>query len=441
MEDLQNSFRGLVQAVLPSVVRIDVVEVTTQNQDGPQTNPFFEFFFGRPEGDSTNPQEYRAEGLGSGVIVRRDGQTVFVLTNAHVIGDATEISITLDDQREYMAELVGKDARKDLALVSFDTSDQDIVVARLGNSDELYVGDWVLAMGSPFGFQSTVTAGIISALNRTGGPGGNISDFIQTDAAINRGNSGGALVNLQGEVIGINTWITTQSGGSVGLGFAIPINNVKRAIEDFIATGEVQYGWLGVSIGSVDREIQQSLGLESGRGALVNSVYKNSPAGRAGLLPGDIIVRVGNRGVNSSDDVVLRVGELPVNESADLQVLRNRQLITLPVEIVSRESEDAIAGQSQDLWTGASVYPVTKDLRRELNLAENDTGVLVTQVIRRSPAAIAGMQDRDRIIRVNGQSVTNLQEYYLALNSRLTGDIEFSYVRDGVELKITIVKN
>jgi len=196
-----------------------------------------------------------------------------------------------------------------------------------------------------------------------------------------------------------------------------------------------------VSIGSVDREVQQSLGLEDGRGALVNSVYQNSPAGRAGILPGDVIIRVGNRPVNSSDDVVLRVGELPVNETADVQVLRNRQTITLPVEIVSRESEDTIAGQSQDLWTGASVYPLTQDLRRELDLADSDTGILVTQVVRRSPAAIAGMQNGDRIVQVNGQSVTNLREYYLALNSRLTGDIEFSYVRDGVELKITIVKN
>ena len=440
LENLQNSFRGLVQAVLPSVVRIDVVEVTTRNQDGPQTNPFFEFFFGRPEGNQS-PREFRAEGLGSGVIVRRDGNKVFVLTNAHVIGTATEIRVTLDDQREFMATLVGRDDRKDLALVSFETTDQDIVIARLGDSDSLHVGDWVLAMGTPFGFQSTVTAGIISALNRTGGPGGNISDFIQTDAAINRGNSGGALVNLQGEVIGINTWITTQTGGSVGLGFAVPINNARRAIDDFINFGTVQYGWLGVSITSVDRTVQESMGLDTNRGALVNSVYRSSPGGRGGVLPGDFITHVNGRRITSSEDLVLRIGELPVGRNAELTLIRDGRSIDVTVDIVTRESEDQIAGQAQDLWTGASVFPITDRIRTDQNLGPNDQGVMVTQVVRRSPAAIAGMQSGDRIISVNGNRVTTLAEYFRALNSRSTGDIEFRFVRDGVELMITIVKN
>lgn len=438
LEELQNSFRGLAQSVLPGVVKIDVVEIGTQPEGGQQDNPFFEFFFGQPEGNEG--REFRSEGLGSGVIVRRDGNVVYVLTNAHVIGDATEITVTLDDGRQYSADLVGRDERKDLALVSFETQDQDIVVVRLGDSDTLQVGDWVLAMGSPYGFQSTVTAGIISALHRTGGPGGNISDFIQTDAAINRGNSGGALVNLNGEVIGINTWITTQTGGSVGLGFAIPINNVKRAIDDFIDEGVVRYGWLGVSINSVDLSVQESLGLDTNRGALVNSVYQSSPAGRGGLLPGDFITQINGRPVRSSDDVVLRVGELPVDESADFTLIRNGSTITIPVTIVSRESEDQIAGQAQDLWTGASIIPLDDSVRSQLEIDDSVEGVVTGQVVRRSPAAIAGLQSGDVITAVNGQSVQDMKGYFSALNSRLSGDIEFQFLRQGVELKITIVR-
>lgn len=439
LENLQNSFRGLVQTVLPAVVKIDVVEVGTRNATPGQNNPFFEFFFGQPEGNQ-DQQPYRSEGLGSGVIVHRDGDRVYILTNGHVIGDATEIQVTLHDGREYSADLVGKDSRLDLALVVIRTNEQDIVIARLGDSDSLQVGDWVLAMGSPFGFQSTVTAGIVSALNRTGGPGNNISNFIQTDASINRGNSGGALVNLNGEVIGINTWITTQTGGSVGLGFAIPVNNVKGAIDDFINNGKISYGWLGVSIQSVSRETQTSMGLPTNQGALVTSVYMSSPAGRGGILPGDFITEINGKKVTSSDEVVLTVGSLRANSTAEFKLIRNGNPTTLRVNITSRESEEAIAGQAQDLWTGANVVPLSQDIRTQFKLDANIEGVFVAQVTRRSPAATAGIQDRDIITAINGRRTSNLREYYAALNSKLQGDIEFTFLRDGVVLKITIVK-
>lgn len=438
LEELQNSFREVVQNTLSAVVRIDVVEVTTQTLPQDQSNPFFDFFFGNPDGGDS-PQEFRNQGLGSGVIVGRNGQEVFVLTNAHVIGEAEEILVTLDDERQYTAELVGKDTRKDLALVSFTTDEQDISVATLGDSSSLQVGDWVLAMGSPFGFQSTVTAGIVSALHRTGGPAGNISDFIQTDAAINRGNSGGALVNLNGEVVGINTWITTQTGGSVGLGFAIPINNAKKAIDDFINNGEVRYGWIGVSISSITSEIQEGLELPTNRGALVNSVYRTSPAGRAAIMPGDFIVGVNNWDIKSSDELVLRVGDLPVDETAKFKIIRNGEERILDVRITTRESEEEIAGQSRDLWPGFSVYPLTDDVKRNAELGDSIQGVIVNSIIRRSPGAIAGIQSGDVINQVNGQQVASLKDFYTALNSRQDGEIDFQFYRDGVELKVSII--
>ena len=283
MENFQNTFRKVSAESLPWVVEIDVVEVTTRTAQSDNGIPW-NFFFGNPQGNG-NPegeegveQEYRNPGLGSGFIVQQKGNDYYVVTNNHVAGKADEISIKMDNGDEYEAELVGADERKDLALLKF-TSRKKLPVATLGDSDSLYVGDWVLAIGSPFGYKSSVSAGIISALGRQNGPDGNINDFIQTDAAINQGNSGGPLVNMNGEVIGINTWITTSTGGSIGLGFSIPINNVKRSVEDFIEHGEVQYGWLGVSIGDLSEEVSKDMAVDEEKsGAFVYQVFSNSPA-------------------------------------------------------------------------------------------------------------------------------------------------------------------
>ncbi|MDR3167146.1 MAG: trypsin-like peptidase domain-containing protein, partial [Treponema sp.] len=224
-ENLQNAFRAVADKVLPSVVELKTVSI--RRQQVPNSNGIpWEFFFGPQNGNPEESQEreYRTQGLGSGIIVRQDRDTYYILTNNHVVADVNEILVVVNDGTEYTAELVGKDERKDLALVSFKSGDH-FPLAVLGDSDALKVGDWAIAVGSPLGLMSTVTMGIVSAVERTGGPAGNINDFIQTDASINSGNSGGALVNIRGEVIGINTWIASSGGGSMGLGFAIPINN------------------------------------------------------------------------------------------------------------------------------------------------------------------------------------------------------------------------
>jgi serine protease Do len=438
LEQMQNSFRQVVQSTLPAVVRIDVVEVRNAPSGGNGGNPFFDFFF-NPEGSDDEEREFRSEGLGSGILVRRDGNTHYVLTNAHVIGEAQEITVRLDDGRSYTASLVGKDDRRDLALVEFDTRERDIVIATLGDSDSLQVGDWVLAIGSPLGFQSTVTAGIVSAVGRTGGPEGNISDFIQTDAAINRGNSGGALVNIYGEVVGVNTWISSQTGGSIGLGFSIPINNSKRAIDDFIRDGVVQYGWLGVSIISIDDDMADSLETGSTNGALVNSVYQTSPAGRSGILPGDFITSINGVNLRSSDDLVREVGDLLAGETAEFVLIRSGRELTLDVEITSRESEDVIAGQSRDLFPGFAVYPLTDEIRGRLEDGASLRGVIISQVVPRTPAGTAGLSPGDVIRRVNGRAVNSLESFFSALNAD-EDEISFDYFRDGVELSVTIDK-
>lgn len=437
IQSLQGSFRAIVAVALPSVVRIDVEEIRTQTTPQGNDTPWFDFFFGEPDGEE-GQREFRTQGLGSGVIVQRDRSTYFVLSNDHVVGNANAITVTLDDGTEYSATIVGKDDRKDLALISFEAN-EEIPVAVLGDSDELQVGDWVLAIGSPFGFQSTVTAGIVSALGRRGGPDGNISDFIQTDAAINRGNSGGALVNLRGEVVGINTWITSQTGGSVGLGFSIPINNIKRSIGDFIETGSVRYGWLGVSIRSITDEMADDLSLPNRRGALVHHIFRGSPADLGGLMAGDFIVEINGMTIENSDELVLEVGDLPVGEDALFELFRYGEQISVEVRIAERESERAIADLNAQLWPGFTVYPITPEVREEMNMERNIRGVIVSTVENRTPAAVAGLRVGDVVTELNGESVGSMLEFYRALND---GQYELDLVllRDGVEIRTGVEK-
>ena len=257
-QSLQNTFRSISSNVLPAVVEVDVIEkkkiqVYNPFQDFFKNNPFFS----TPENDEDDSENFREQeqsSLGSGVIVRKTGKTFYVLTNNHVAGNAYKIKIKLNDEREFDGKLVGADPRMDVALVSFESDDKSITVAKLGDSDSMHQGDIVLALGSPLGYFASVTQGIVSATGRSGGQIGSISDFIQTDAAINQGNSGGPLVNIYGEVIGINTWIASSSGGSVGLGFSIPINNIKESIDQFISDGKITYGWVGVSLREITDE-------------------------------------------------------------------------------------------------------------------------------------------------------------------------------------------
>lgn len=437
LEHLQSSFRDVAAIAAPSVVRIDVEEVRTQALPRGDDTPWFDFFFGEPDQQNNDrDRSFRTQGLGSGVVVRKVDDIYYVLTNDHVVGNADAITVTTDNGEEYRGEIVGKDARKDLALVSFITSDE-IPVALLGDSDSLRVGDWVLAIGSPFGFQSTVTAGIVSAVNRRGGPDGNISDFIQTDAAINRGNSGGALVNLRGEVIGINTWITSQTGGSMGLGFSIPVNNVKRSIDDFIETGAVRYGWLGVSIRSASADVAESLNLPGRRGALVHHVFLGSPADTGGLLPGDFITEINGVRVQDYDHLVLEVGELPVGRIARFEIIRYGEPLSVDVRIAERESERQIAELNRRLWPGMSVFPVTDQARTDMGISPNVAGVLVSTVESRTLAAASGVRIGDVVTAINGESTPTLLEFYRQLHGA-GNNVALTVIRNGNTIEIGI---
>lgn len=442
---LQTSFRQVAGEVLPVIVEVNVVEVVTQQL--PDSMSPFDFFFGPNPDQNNQPEEreYRRPGLGSGVIVQKNGNKAYVLTNSHVVGNADEISVKLYDGREYEATTIGKDNRLDLALIEF-TTREDIPVARLGDSDNLYVGDWVMAVGNPYGFESTVTAGIVSALGREPEPNMQVSgftDYIQTDAAINPGNSGGALVNLEGEIVGINTWIASRSGGSVGIGFAIPINNAKKAIADFISSGKVEYGWLGVSIQDPDEDIMpqvaEDLQIEGKEGSLVINVYKDSPAAKGGFQPGDFVTKVGNVFITDSSHLTRVVGNLEPGKSIEFEIIRYGEEMTLDVTLDVRKSEEELA-KDHNLWPGLTIIGLNDDIKSELEIPGDIDGAVIAAVYPGTAAEQVGLRRGDIVTAVDRKNIENVMDFYRELNSTGSKEVMFRVYREGSEVLLGLVK-
>jgi Do/DeqQ family serine protease len=430
-ENLQTAFRSISDKVLPSVVELKTVSI--RRQQIPNFNGIpWEFFFGPRNGEpgegGGQEREYRSQGLGSGIIVRKDKDKYYVLTNHHVVGDANEISVALNDGTEVSAELVGKDERKDLAMVSF-TFSGDLPLAVLGDSEMVKVGDWAIAIGNPLGFMSSMTMGIVSAVGRTGGPAGNINDFIQTDTSINQGKSGGALVNIRGEVIGINTWIASSnnSGGSVGLGFAIPINNAKRSIDEFINKGAISYGWLGVSLSDPDKDTTAALNLNGKKGAMVNQLFLGSPAEKGGIQPGDFITSLNGKEVRGMNHLTLMVGDLKPGEQVNFRVIRDGAERDVNVRI--EERKDETAAENNKLWPGVYVVPITDTVRDSLKLKAGTNGLFVGQVIAKSPAAVVGLLRNDIITAVNGEKIKDLAGFYKVMREKAGKELWFEVLR------------
>ena len=429
----QQQFRTVASRTLPVVVDVNVVNRVTQRT---QSSPLD--LFGTPR-SQPQEREFDQRGRGSGVIIARDGKTVYVLTNHHVAGEAHKIELGLYDGRSFEGSIVGSDELMDIALLSFETTDE-VPIAPLGDSTSLYPGDWVFAVGNPLGFNSTITAGIVSATARTAQPGSRMSgvtDYIQTDAAINRGNSGGPLVNLDGEVVGINTWIASQTGGSIGLGFAIPINNVRRAINDFLTTGEVTYSWLGVQVTSLGEVLAQAMEVDRTAGAFVSGVFEGSPGQESGILPGDVIVRIGDTVIDSSSTLVRIVANLEPGESVPFEVIRGGERVTIPVRTGRRTAD---SGTEAPAYPGVSVSPLTSAIRSQLGLADRVSGVVVTSVSPNSAASDSGLRNGDTITAINGASVESLNDFYRELNSA-EGEVQFRIVRDGRQIIVGFVRS
>ncbi len=444
LDNMQNAFRFVARKVMPSVVEIDVVDVV--KTPAQRVNPFF-FFFGPRGGDSQPEQgqpeerEFRREGMGSGVIVRRDSGRVYVLTNDHVVGEADEIKINLTDGRKFDAKIVGRDPRRDLALVSFETR-ETVPVADLGDSDRIQVGDWAIAVGNPLGFESTVTAGIISAIGRQSGPGiqGGFNEYIQTDAAINQGNSGGALANIRGEVIGINTWIASPSGGSVGLGFAIPINSAKKVLDDFISKGRVEYGWLGINVGDIPDEMAEDLRVKGRQGGFVYSVFDESPAQKGGILPGDFVTAIDGEAIRNTNHLLRVVGELTPGKRVRFDLIRYGRPMTVTVSIAARDDEAKIEARQKAVWPGLSVMRITDRIRDQLKLGRGSGELVISAVSEGSPAAIAGFRPGDIVRTVNNEDVKNVMEFYRALNESRGREVTFQIYREGTRVVLGLVR-
>jgi serine protease Do len=405
------TFAKVAEAIKPAVININTVSKGAGGGRTPFEEFFGEDFFRRFFGDV--PERIPQRSLGSGVIIDATG---IALTNAHVVEKATEIEVITLDGNKHKAKPVGVDKKTDLAVLKLDDGKGKFAFARLGDSDKLQVGDWVIAVGSPFGLQATVTAGIISAKARQIGQGP-FDDFLQTDAAINPGNSGGPLVNMQGEVVGINTAIV--AGGS-GIGFAIPSNMARKIYTELTTKGRVSRGWLGVSIQPLTSDLAQSFGAKDTKGVLISDVVADSPAGKAGLKPGDILLEFEGKRTEVPADLQRAVGLTAPGHAAKVKVWRDGGEKTLEVKIGEAPDESQAqqrgSGRSTPSMLGMEVRPITPEVARQLNLRNTD-GVIVARVDEGSQAAEAGIQRGDVIREINRQRVRNMSDY-----ERLTRD-------------------
>ncbi|WP_239988718.1 DegQ family serine endoprotease [Paramagnetospirillum kuznetsovii] len=413
-EQVRLTFAPVARQVAPAVVNIYTKRVVHAQASPMFADPFFRRFFGDVPGMTRDRVQ---SSLGSGVLVGSDGT---VVTNHHVIKDADEVTVVLSDRREFEARIVGSDERSDLAVVKIESKGETFPTLVLGDSDKIEVGDLVLAIGNPFGVGQTVTQGIISALARTNVGVSDFRSFIQTDAAINPGNSGGALVDMDGRLIGINTAIYSKDGGSNGIGFAIPTALVRNVVASITKGGKVVRPWLGAGGQAVTADLAQALKLPRPLGVLVNNVYKDSPAARAGLQNGDVITAVQGREVDDPEGMRFRLATLPVGGDAQLTVLRagvERQVTVRLIAPPENPPRDQTELTGRNPFSGATVVNINPALAEEIGINSGQIGVFVLGVRRGSVANRLGVQPGDLILRINDKPVANVAEVKAALTN------------------------
>jgi serine protease Do len=407
------SFADLVDTLLPSVVNIATTQVVAPDKEFEEFEEFFKEFFDRR---GMPPRSRRSTSLGSGFVIRKDG---YIVTNNHVIANADEITVRLHDDTVLTAKIVGRDDKTDLALLKV-AADHPLPAAHWGNSDSLRVGDWVIAIGNPLGLGGTVTAGIVSALQRDiqNGP---YDDFIQTDASINRGNSGGPMFGVDGSVVGVNTAIFSPSGGSIGIGFAIPSSMAQNVIDQLLEFGTVRRGWLGVRIQTVTDELAEGLRLEQVHGALVASVTPGSPADLGGLQQGDVILEFGGHEISSMRELPRIVAGTRIGDDVDVRVRRKGEDLTLKVRIAALKEEEPTAKEGEATGgaeeepapvgeiaaLGLSLAALTPELRSQFQIDDTVDGVVVTDVDAEGAAAEKGLRTGDVIVEVDQEEVAS----------------------------------
>jgi serine protease Do len=408
------SFADLVERVSPAVVSITAEETESVSDQLPQDlpDPFKQFFQQFNQGHPMVPQVQHAVSMGSGFIIDKDG---LVVTNYHVVDGAKKIKVKLPDGRSFDAKLIGSDAATDVTLLKIH-ADKPLPTVEFGNDRQLRVGDWVIAVGNPYGLSNSVTAGIVSSIGRDlGGNAQPYTDFIQIDAPINRGNSGGPTFDLRGQVVGMNSMIFSPTGGSIGIGFAIPASTIREVVAQLLAHGHVARGWLGVEIQSLTPEMAASLGIAEPKGAIVANLVPGGPAEKAGIHQGDVILSINGTPVEDSHDVTHKVADLVAGKTASFTVLRDGHQQTVAIVIGQRQEDQvaALEGQPQDASAqgatgsamGLGLAALTPDIRRTYNLDDSVQGVVVTKVDPDSDAADKGLEPGDVLLKVGYQEV------------------------------------
>ncbi len=416
-------FVDMVEKVRPSIVSIYTTKSVTMRQ-----NPFFYFFRDMPQDEFHKPQEQKQHGLGSGIIISSDG---YIITNNHVVEDVDELMVKMIDGTEYDAEIVGTDASTEIALIKIKA--KNLPVAVLGNSEELKIGEWVMAIGNPLELTSTVTAGIVSALNRqidinrSKDGVSSIENFIQTDAAINPGNSGGALINLKGEVIGVNTAIASRTNYYMGYGFAVPINIAKSVVDDLKQYGEVKRGYLGVYIAPVDPVTAKGVGLDKPRGVFITSVMDGSAADKAGIESGDVVLRVDGKEVNQPNELQAIVGTHNPGEKVTLKVWRDAKEKTIRVTLESRAQDSASSEPTTENGEPKEIKDLGMKIRdlgeRAREMYDLNEGVMVVSIEAESAAAKARIVRGDVIVSINGKSVASVDAFYDIISELDSGEV------------------
>ena len=393
------SFSELAERIKPAVVNISTSK--TYKGRGGFGSPFGDDFFDRFFGDMPR-REFKQRSLGSGFIISNDG---YIFTNNHVVEQADKILVKISDGKEYEAKVIGTDANTDIALIKI-KPDNSLPVAEIGDSEKVRVGEWVIAIGNPFGLEATVTAGIVSAKGRVIGAGP-YDNFIQTDASINPGNSGGPLFNMEGKVIGINTAIVAQGQG---IGFAIPIDMAKSILADLKTKGKVTRGWLGISVQDISDNIAKNLNHKNKSGALVSDVFKGDPADKAGIRVGDIITEINGKPVKNTHELLLTIASLHVGQKMNIKAIRDGREMTFQVIVAERiDNVAAAAERSEKGHFGIAAQGISQEMARQLGISRE--GVIITEVQAGSPADEVGLQPQDIIVQVNRVKISSMKDF------------------------------
>jgi len=439
--ETSKAFSEIAKTISPVVVNISTTKIVKREAPSFFDDPFFNFF--GPSNDFSFPKKWKEQSLGSGVIVSSDG---YIITNDHVIEQAEEIKVTLYDKKSFKGKIVGSDPKTDIAVIKINAD--SLPTAAWADSDKLQVGEFVLAIGNSFGLSHTVTMGIISAMGRVSVGITDYEDFIQTDAAINPGNSGGPLVNIKGEVIGINTAIFSKTGGYQGIGFAVPSNLVRSVMEDLIKYGKKTRGWLGVSIQRLTPELAEKFGIKDSNGALVGDIVKGSPAEKAGLLRGDIILEYSGKKVKDADSLRNTVAQTKAGSQVNIKILRKGKEYNLSAAITESPKEpgeakvepapqDAVRGEA---LAGLEVIELTKDIAQQLGLNRGEKGVVILKVENGSAAEEAKLRKGDVIQEIDNKKVTNINDFNKIASAIRTDATVLLFINRGGQKFYTAIK-